>query len=105
MIATRITPTRVPTPIHRVGCAHARGQHAPRASAGTEPARDHFEVSPPRGECRLEDARDAMEACANKGLSPEEEAACFLQFGCDAGSVHAALDTADSDDDADVKTA
>ena len=67
-----------------------------RSTAGDEP---HFEASPPRGECLLEDARDAMEACAKKGLSPEDEAACFLQFGCDGESVHAALDNNDSDDD------
>lgn len=31
-----------------------------------------------------------MEAC--KGMSPEDEAACMLQHGCDAGAVHARLD-------------
>ena len=37
--------------------------------------------------------RDAMEACKN--LSPEDEAACMLQHGCDAGAVHARLDGED----------
>lgn len=34
-----------------------------------------------------------MEACKN--LSPEDEAACMLQHGCDAGAVHARLDGED----------
>ena len=87
----------------RMAAPIARGAAlAARATAGDEP---HFEASPPRGECLLEDARDAMEACAQKGLSPEDEAACFLQFGCDGDSVHAALDSNDSDDDKDARQA
>jgi len=31
-----------------------------------------------------------MDAC--QGLPPVEEAACMLQFGCDAGAVHTRLD-------------
>jgi hypothetical protein len=47
--------------------------------------------------------RDAMDAC--KGLSPEEEAACMLQFGCDAGAVHARLDGEEAAEAAAAKKA
>ena len=56
-LAARATPCR-------------RARQPPRclraAAVKGDDKKPHFEMSPPAGECLLEDARDAMEACAKK---------------------------------------
>lgn len=60
----RLAITRAPAPCRQPPRARPSA-HVSASAKGGDPA-PHFETTPARGECLLEDARDAMEACAKK---------------------------------------